>query len=1151
MVIAELIVFAIVTALTWLGVDAAVTGALAKGGEQGAAGVRTVAEIESQALRGFLMFAAGVFALAMARVVSARRGHGDIRVPLLLPAACAAAGIGLSLQMGYGNPLIRQVWPGPDFALGFLMAALLGGIVLALPKDPVEVTQPLQPLLPALMIGSFFALRFFGQGTEAAQDTKINLWGFQPMEIVKLFFVIFLANYFGRRAEKMRHQRDRLLGMQFPRKELLWPAVALMIALFGAFVLLNDLGPTLILSIVFLSMFYIVTRASGWVGLAIAIVALGVFAITNVPAISESPKVALRLKMWTDPWYNGLPFGDQSARSAWAIAAGGAQGQGLGQAPATALPAGHTDLIIAHLAEELGAFGLVLYIGIIGLIAVQGLWIAAMNRTAERALLAAGLAILLVAQFAVIFSGNTGVLPLTGVIVPFLSYGKTGMIVFVIIAAMLVRLAESGAARETTTELMELRKGSLGGLAGVVAVLAGAMGVAIWQGVVVADDTTARGVVTLLAREAGESTDRVGHLHDPRLQAIADRIRRGDIIDRNGQQIAGTTTDGRREYPLKDALGSVLGIPRAIVLRPEWMLERQLEGTLRGFGELPDGPAMWLAANPDGGERLLFVVASQVENADDRRRAESKREAGETVRMLPLAAPDFRPLLPLLRLGAARREVEIKKVSADVKSRTAQITLDARLQLATVEILKEAVKRSQVQSGSAVLMDVNTGQVLVRAQVPDYNPGDPKFLRRLTDPDYDRRDKKFMGMYGAWPDKTGIRGIFQAGSTAKIFTSLAAARAGIVDPPQGCPTRAKPIFGCTYNDGQAPAYNGGWYKAIHDFPGDPTHGQVDFTDAIRVSCNVYFGQLGVKLGPDGLKSLRDAGVEMGWGGPNWNPGKAGSRDLASTAFGQAASLWSVSQAARTMATVGSGGIYRRCPPSLDLKAKCEEKVVVDDPKKVGPILSGMFKVMENGTGTYLKEPEGVRVYGKTGTADSIGIKDEKPWGIELGVFGRPHSWFIAVGEPMDTTVCEPTNPRRLAVAVVVPRSATGASVAGPAAMAILAAAQANGYFPLASPSPTAPGAPLAPGASPVPVASPSPSPSPSAVPQLPGSRGGAPPISPRPRVVAPAPAVSPAPGAAVSPAQGVSPAGPRPSPTAAAPVTAPPSPAAAPSPAPR
>jgi cell division protein FtsI/penicillin-binding protein 2 len=453
-----------------------------------------------------------------------------------------------------------------------------------------------------------------------------------------------------------------------------------------------------------------------------------------------------------------------------------------------------------------------------------------------------------------------------------------------------------------------------------------------------------------------------------------------------------------------------------------------------------------------------------------------------------------------------------------------------------------------VHMGAAVLLDVTTGQVLVRAQVPDYNPGDPKFLRRLTDPDYDRRDKKFMGMYGPWPDKTGIRGIFQAGSTAKIFTSLAAARAGIIDPPNGCPVKAKPIFGCLYHDGQGPAFNGGWYKAIHDFPEDPIHGNIDFTDAIRVSCNVYFGQLGLKLGPEGLRSLRDAGVEYGWGGSNWDPGKKGSRDLASTAFGQAAALMSVSQGARIAATVGAGGIYRRCPPSLDLKAPCEDRKVVDDPAKVGPILSGMFKVMEAGTGTYLKEPPGVRVYGKTGTADSIGIKDEKPWGVEFGTFGRPHSWFIALAEPMDATLCEPTNPRRLAIAVVVPRSATGASVAGPAAMEILAAAQSLGYFPAAQPSPAPGAAPGVPGA-PVPVASPSPSPSPSPVAQLPGSRGATPLPPPRPRPAASGPApsglASPGPPTA-SPAAAAPPA-----PAAVRPPAAAPSPAASPTPPPR
>ena len=232
-----------------------------------------------------------------------------------------------------------------------------------------------------------------------------------------------------------------------------------------------------------------------------------------------------------------------------------------------------------------------------------------------------------------------------------------------------------------------------------------------------------------------------------------------------------------------------------------------------------------------------------------------------------------------------------------------------------------------------MLLDVTTGQVLVRAQVPDYNPGDPKFLRRLTDPDYDRKRQEVHGhVRRRGRTRPGIRGIFQAGSTAKIFTSLAAARAGIIDPPHGCPVRAKPIFGCLYNDGQAPAFNGGWYKAIHDFPGDPIHGNVDFTDAIRVSCNVYFGQLGLKLGPEGLKSLRDAGVEIGWGGAELGSGQEGQpRPRLHRVRPGGVADGACRRRARIAATVGAGGVYRRCPPSLDLKAKCEDRVVVDDP----------------------------------------------------------------------------------------------------------------------------------------------------------------------------------------------------------------------------
>ena len=92
------------------------------------------------------------------------------------------------------------------------------------------------------------------------------------------------------------------------------------------------------------------------------VVALLVTVAVHVPAIAGSPKVALRMQMWLDPWTNAQPNGDQGALARWAIAAGFIHGQGLGYAPAWALPAGHTDLVIAHLAEELGAIGLLIYL---------------------------------------------------------------------------------------------------------------------------------------------------------------------------------------------------------------------------------------------------------------------------------------------------------------------------------------------------------------------------------------------------------------------------------------------------------------------------------------------------------------------------------------------------------------------------------------------------------------------------------------------------------------------------------------------------------------------------------------------------------------------------------------------------------------------
>jgi cell division protein FtsW (lipid II flippase) len=1080
----ELLVMAALGALGWLGGQSGVAHALSKAAAISTTEVRTVEEIHAHAQRAGLYFVAGIAALIVGRLISARRGQVNIPSPVILPATCAALAIGFALQMGYGDPVHRALWPGPEFAKGIALAGGVGALILMLPWDPVALTGPLHAVLPALMVAVFVALALFGSGTELAEDTRINLGGFQPLELVKLAFVLFLGHSLGRRAVKLRHQRERILGLYFPRRRLLLPAVLVFVVLFASFVLVKDLGPLLILSILFLTLFYVVTRSTGWVVTAVVVVALLVTVAIHVPAVSGSPKVALRMKMWLDPWTNAQPNGDQIALSRWAIAAGFVHGQGLGYAPAWALPAGHTDLVQAHLAEELGTVGFVLYLLCIAAVAGQGLIVGALNRTPERVVTAVGLATLLVAQWLVIFSGTTQLLPLTGVPVPFLSFGKTSTVTFVLVAAMLARLSEDGRAREMTPELAELRRGSLAVLTVVLIAFGFGVVVVVQEGIVRAEATSVRGVITLLAPEPGYPHGRVTERYDPRLENIAARIPRGSIVDRGGRLVAGVDEAGKRTYPLGDAMGTLLGPPDPIVLRPLWMLERLLQARLRGYPERPDGHAVWLAREAEGGERLLFIVNEEEERPEDRARAEAMA-GGASVRLLPLPAPDFRPLIWILRAGGRGRDAAIAKVAADTASRTAHLTIDARLQVAAAQIVRRASAKGK--ASAAVVLDANTGEVLARAQWPDFNPGDPSLRERLEDPQFTTRDPKFNGYYGPWPDKTGIRGIYQGGSAAKLFTSVVAARAGVLGTASTCPARAGPAFDCVHRDAQGPYFiKPGWYAPVHDIAMDNPHGHVEFVRGLAVSCNVYFGQLGLQLGPEAFEKLVSDGLEMGWGRGWYKAGKPGSRDLALTAFGQHAAMMSVWQAARMAGAIGGGGVYRKCPPSMELGAACEQKQLVQDPHQMVPVLGGMQQVMQAGTGRGLVTtpgvPPGLRVYGKTGTADSIGIEEEKPWGVEVGTYGKPHSWFVSLSEPVKVapTPCAPTVGRRLAVAVVIPRGGLGSLGAGPAAMEIIQAAYKLGlYGPMGEPEAATPASP----ASPAPSAHPSPAASPSASPR--------------------------------------------------------------------
>ena len=1024
----------------------ALEGSLAAAALRGEVGDADVLRVALR-LAGWQFAGAGVL-LALVRLATrfARQGN-HILTPVALPAAYAALGMGFTLQTGYGDPFSAH-WPGPAFATGVLCAGVAGAFILAVPGDiGALLSRARWPLLGVALV-LVGLLGAFGTAPGESGQT-INLWGFQPIELVKFCVVLAVGSTLGARATKLRWHRMGPGWLRIPPPKLLIQATLILVAGWVALFAVRDFGPTLILAFVFMGLFYVVTRSPVWVALGLGVTAALLAVFWFNPDLAPSSSLALRIDMWRDPWLNGRAHGDQLAMANWAMAAGGGSGIGAGSGVPGALPAGHTDLVYAHLVEVFGICGGALYLALLVGVVADGLRVAAFNRTPERVMMAAALGLLLVGQAAVILLGTLGLFPLTGVVVPFLSFGKTGSLVLLALVAILVRLGEDGVYRADTDELRELRRGVQHLRLGLLALgLALAVGTGLRAGVD-RDAVSLRVVVTTL--EDGTPI----LLHDPRLTVLASQVRRGSILDRSGDLLAASPVAGTRVNPLGDAFGTVLGAVDQRLGRAAWQVERQLNVTLRGWPERASGQAVWLAG-VGSAKRVVFAPPPGERTPEgERQLAEARASARGFVGALTritLTDPDLSGLLPIARMPIAERTAAIGALAQDVAARTVSLSIDAKLQQRVAKAVRAAAAKSQVEAASVVVMDSVTGQVLARAQWPDFDPSSAAWrAERAAD------DPTFMGVYGAWADKTGARGTLQAGSVFKLLSAVVAVREGLVGSgvaAGACPGSSAPNLECDeVHDGRPSFTLPGWSRPIHDHGDGGARGTLDLVGAISRSSNVYFGQLALILGPEPYRRLRTEGVEFG------NPGllaekdglftglgEGGSRRLAQTGFGQGAGSWSPMQAARLVAAIANGGSYLRCPSTMEMGADCERTELLPPGSTLEPILAGMRSVMLRGTGSKLGTLAGVRVYGKTGTADAPGTRDEAAWGIRPGGETKPHSWFVAIAEPSSSPECA-NGGERYVVAAVVPHGGFGASAAGPLAMEAIRALQAESYLP--------------------------------------------------------------------------------------------------------
>ncbi len=145
-------------------------------------------------------------------------------------------------------------------------------------------------------------------------------------------------------------------------------------------------------------------------------------------AIGYPETVEQRVEIWRQPWRNTVRGGDQVAHSLWGLASGGWQGSGIGMGSPSYLPAGHTDLILSAAGEELGFAGLACIFLLYSLLIWRSLRIALRAPTSYSFFLATGLALIVALQLLLIAGGLLDLIPLSGVVSPFLSYGKSSMI---------------------------------------------------------------------------------------------------------------------------------------------------------------------------------------------------------------------------------------------------------------------------------------------------------------------------------------------------------------------------------------------------------------------------------------------------------------------------------------------------------------------------------------------------------------------------------------------------------------------------------------------------------------------------------------------------------------------------------------------------
>lgn len=391
-----------------------------------------------------------LFAFVLHMILRRRASEAD---PLILPIAVALNGLGIAmiyrldlatiasggaelfafrqvmwtaLAMAFAAIVILYI-PSQLFLRRYVYTAMAAGILLLL--------LPLVPVIGTTINGATLWISLFGVT-------------FQPGEIAKIALIVFFAGYLVNRKDSLAVVGKKIFGIRIPRGRELGPILLIWLASIGVLVLQRDLGTSILYFGLFLVMIYVATGRAFYAGIGVAMLITGGLVASRV-----LDYVSRRFDAWLNPFdrdnYDAVGGSYQIVQGIFGMANGGLFGTGLGGGVPQLVPLAESDFIIASLAEELGLIGFFAILALYFLLVSRGLKVAFRHSDEFAKLMAVGFSFVIALQLFVVIGGVTRILPLTGLTTPFLAAGGSSLLANWIIIAMLLRLSDSAADRQT------------------------------------------------------------------------------------------------------------------------------------------------------------------------------------------------------------------------------------------------------------------------------------------------------------------------------------------------------------------------------------------------------------------------------------------------------------------------------------------------------------------------------------------------------------------------------------------------------------------------------------------------------------------------------------------------------------------------------